>query len=113
MQSTGDMDECLAPIRIDLDHDGYKIKETFLWNVHDNLISVELFTHGIFNDLQVPLDVKSILFPIAVKLIRDQVSDFLTFGGKLLFTTQNGQGLEGNVVQERRMTRELRICIKV
>lgn len=37
LQAVADSDSVLVPIRIDVDVDGFKIKDTFTWNLHGKL----------------------------------------------------------------------------
>lgn len=105
-------DESMAPIRIDFELDGIKIKDTFMWNVNDTLILPEMFVDGLLRDFNVNQEVKAELYPLVLKSMKDQIEDFITYGGKRLFMTQSGQGAIEDIEVDP-MVRELRIPIKV
>ncbi|KAG1469085.1 hypothetical protein G6F56_003463 [Rhizopus delemar] len=66
-------EECLVPIRIDLEIDGYKLRDTFTWNLNESLITFEQFAEVICLDLRLPPN--SFIDPIA-KSIKEQLEDF-------------------------------------
>ncbi|KAJ3035715.1 SWI/SNF chromatin-remodeling complex subunit [Rhizophlyctis rosea] len=74
MESVADQKEVLIPIRLDLEVDGVKLRDTFTWNLNDHLVQPEQFAEILCEDLHLP--VASFLTPIA-KSIREQVDDYL------------------------------------
>lgn len=67
----------MAPIRLDLEIDGYRIKDTFTWNIYETACTPDLFADTLCDDFDVPKP----LFkqPIAAS-IKEQISDFKTYG---------------------------------
>ena len=84
--------ECLAPIRIDVEHDGFKVRDAFLWNANDTL-SINDFAETLCEDLKIPDQVRTHLFNAVVKSLKEQIEDFVTYGGKQMFTTPEGRGV--------------------
>ncbi|GAA5904355.1 hypothetical protein JCM6882_003204 [Rhodosporidiobolus microsporus] len=46
--------EHLIPIRLDLEHDVYKLRDTFTWNLKETNITPELFAQHLLADLRLP-----------------------------------------------------------
>ncbi|PWN50706.1 SNF5-domain-containing protein [Violaceomyces palustris] len=66
--------EDLVPIRLEIDHDHWKLRDTFTWNANDSHINVETFALSICEDIGLP----TALFVPAIKdSILAQVHDHL------------------------------------
>ncbi|KAI8094927.1 uncharacterized protein B0P05DRAFT_523936 [Gilbertella persicaria] len=65
--------EVLVPIRLDLEHDGYKIRDTFTWNKNETFITPEQFAEITCEDLRLPVLAMS---PLIATSIREQIQDF-------------------------------------
>ena len=48
--------EELVPVRIDIELDKLRLRDTFTWNLHERLISQDTFTDYLLEDLKVPLE---------------------------------------------------------
>lgn len=46
--------EVLVPIRLDLDFEKYKLRDTFVWNMNDNTIPLDLFAEHLCEDFDLP-----------------------------------------------------------
>ncbi|KAI9499957.1 hypothetical protein BX070DRAFT_180274, partial [Coemansia spiralis] len=63
----------LVPIRLDLDSDGYRLRDTFTWDLNNELIDPKWFAQGLCIDLELPSE----LFVSAiVQSIEDQLEDY-------------------------------------
>ncbi|KAI8929539.1 hypothetical protein BC831DRAFT_443139 [Entophlyctis helioformis] len=71
LDSAGDMDIVLVPIRLDVEIDGIKLRDTFTWNQRDKIVSPETFARILCSDLRLP---STFVEPVA-KSIRDQLDD--------------------------------------
>ncbi|KAJ1992835.1 SWI/SNF chromatin-remodeling complex subunit [Dimargaris cristalligena] len=67
------IDERLVPIRIELESDGHRLRDTFTWNLNDTLISHELFAETLCEDLQLP---STLFVPGMVKQMKEQIADY-------------------------------------
>ncbi|CAD6967856.1 unnamed protein product, partial [Tilletia controversa] len=47
-------DEWLVPIRLEIDHEQYKLRETFTWNANDRQLSVQAFAANLCEDYGLP-----------------------------------------------------------
>ena len=48
------VEEHIVPVRLDLEHDHYRLKDTFLWNCADVVVSPELFAQTVCDDFKLP-----------------------------------------------------------
>ncbi|XJO71003.1 hypothetical protein BDV3_000597 [Batrachochytrium dendrobatidis] len=62
----------LVPIRLDIDLDGAKLRDTFTWNLQDDVVTPELFAKILCEDLAL----SAAFQPLVVKSIKEQLRDF-------------------------------------
>ncbi|KAI7877998.1 SNF5-domain-containing protein [Lichtheimia hyalospora FSU 10163] len=74
----GEKDDTLVPIRLELEVDGYKLRDTFTWNMNETLITPEQFAEIMCEDLQLP---PSTFVPLISRGIRDQLEDYYLNAG--------------------------------
>ena len=75
LEQQGDSTEVLVPIRIEFHTETHRIKDVFLWNLHEQLISPYQFAHIFLQDLELPMQ------PYATQiesLIIQQLSDAMS-----------------------------------
>ncbi|KAK3940517.1 SNF5-like protein [Diplogelasinospora grovesii] len=79
MKKLAEQYEELVPIRIDVDWDKVKLRDTFTFNVHERLISPEHFSMQLVEDmgLKAPLD-KPVQDQVVQQMI-EQINDFYPF----------------------------------
>ncbi|OMJ18555.1 SWI/SNF-related matrix-associated actin-dependent regulator of chromatin subfamily B member 1-A, partial [Smittium culicis] len=65
--------ENLVPIRIDLEVNGVKVRDTFTWNLNESIITPTDFAKIMCSDLQLPSDV---FIPLISKSIEDQLNEY-------------------------------------
>jgi SWI/SNF-related matrix-associated actin-dependent regulator of chromatin subfamily B protein 1 len=46
--------EELVPMRLDIEHDKIKLRDTFTWNLHDHVTNLDAFAETLVEDFQVP-----------------------------------------------------------
>jgi len=73
LRNVAKIDECLIPIRLDLEHEGRKCSDTFTWNLNDTLINPATFADVMCEDLLLPHDP---FHSIIVTSINDQIKQF-------------------------------------
>ncbi|ORY02912.1 SNF5-domain-containing protein, partial [Basidiobolus meristosporus CBS 931.73] len=91
----------LVPIRLEVDGEGQKLRDTFTWNVNDTTISYEHFAEVLCEDFHLS---PSTFVPSIVSSIKEQVEDFLIHNRKP--TAESDEPFEG-------IDSELRIQIKI
>ncbi|KAJ1972325.1 SWI/SNF chromatin-remodeling complex subunit [Dimargaris xerosporica] len=73
LQQQAVAEEQLVPIRLEIETDGYKLRDTFTWNLNDSLISHEQFAETLCEDMALPAPV---FVPAIVRQLREQLDDF-------------------------------------
>lgn len=66
----------LIPIRLEIDYGQIRLRDTFTWNLHDRVVSTELFAETIVEDLKVPAEAVAPLTQLVNREIQDQIRDF-------------------------------------
>lgn len=54
-KAVAEIEDKLLPIRLDIDEEPYKVRDTFIWNVADETITPEMFARTICEDFGLPL----------------------------------------------------------
>ncbi|CAG8563426.1 10965_t:CDS:2, partial [Paraglomus brasilianum] len=65
--------EVLIPIRLDIDFENYRLRDTFTWNLNEKLITPEDFAQILCNDLDIP---ESTFIPVIASSINSQIHDY-------------------------------------
>ncbi|KAK2745391.1 SWI/SNF chromatin-remodeling complex subunit [Myotisia sp. PD_48] len=71
-----DQAEDLVPIRIEIDWDKIKMRDTFTWNLHDRVTPPEIFAERLVEDLGLPLESCGPLVRQVSQSIHEQLADF-------------------------------------
>ncbi|KAG9286407.1 hypothetical protein G9A89_014573 [Geosiphon pyriformis] len=66
-------EDLLVPIRLEVDLDGYKLRDTFTWNMNETAIIPEHFAEVLCDDMHFP---SASFVPAIAKQIRDQVQGY-------------------------------------
>lgn len=54
LRDVANLEEVLVPVRLDIDYDKYKLRDTFTYNLNDTSIPVELFAEHLCEDYRLP-----------------------------------------------------------
>ncbi|KAL4761071.1 SWI/SNF chromatin-remodeling complex subunit SNF5 [Aspergillus foveolatus] len=76
MKTQSEQLEHLVPIRLDIDWEKVKIRDTFTWNLHDRVVSPDLFAEKLVEDLGLPLESCGPLVRTISQSIQEQICDF-------------------------------------
>lgn len=76
MLTQSDQAEHLVPIRIDIDWDKVKLRDTFTWNLHDRVTMPDVFAEKLIEDLGLPLESCGPLVRQVTQSIQDQIANF-------------------------------------
>ena len=68
--------EDLVPIRLDIDWEKVKIRDTFTWNLHDRVVSPDLFAEKLVEDLGLALETSGPLIRQISQNIQEQLMDY-------------------------------------
>uniref|UniRef100_A0A6G1SHZ5 SWI/SNF-related matrix-associated actin-dependent regulator of chromatin subfamily B member 1 n=1 Tax=Aceria tosichella TaxID=561515 RepID=A0A6G1SHZ5_9ACAR len=69
------VDEVLVPIRLDMELEGHRLRDTFVWNKHEISITPEQFAEILCDDLELPVQP---FVPAISQSIRQQIEAFPT-----------------------------------
>jgi SWI/SNF-related matrix-associated actin-dependent regulator of chromatin subfamily B protein 1 len=68
--------EELVPVRLDIELDRLKLRDTFTWNVHDRVTDPILFAQTLVEDFQIPPELRQNIVLQVNREIHEQVQDF-------------------------------------
>lgn len=66
----------LVPVRLDIEWDKIRLRDTFTWNIHDRVVSPELFAEQLVEDFKLPLDQCGPLVQQVCLSLHEQIQDF-------------------------------------
>ncbi|CEP15818.1 hypothetical protein [Parasitella parasitica] len=81
-----DKEEALVPIRLDLENDGFKVRDTFTWNMNESSITPEQFADITCQDLRLPTTVFSSLISASIK---EQVQEYFLNASSMVSDSQD------------------------
>lgn len=76
MKVQSEQTEDLVPIRLDIDWEKIKIRDTFTWNLHDRVVSPDLFAEKLVEDLGLSLETSGPLLRQISSSIQEQLMDY-------------------------------------
>ncbi|CAN8096364.1 unnamed protein product [Discula destructiva] len=76
MKEQAEQYEELVPVRVEVDVDKIRLRDTFTWNLHDRLVDIGLFSAGLVEDMGLKLPSDKPVFDQVQQQIRDQLNDF-------------------------------------
>ncbi|CAI6334974.1 unnamed protein product [Periconia digitata] len=68
--------EELVPVRLDIELDKIKLRDTFTWNLHDRWTTTDLFAEHLVEDFQLPLEIRDHVKQKINHEIQEQITDF-------------------------------------
>jgi SWI/SNF-related matrix-associated actin-dependent regulator of chromatin subfamily B protein 1 len=79
MLKQAEQHEELVPVRLDVEWDKIKLRDTFTWNLHERLLGVELFAAQLVEDMGLKPPASQPVFDQVVQQMREQLNDFYPF----------------------------------
>ena len=79
MLKQADQHEELVPLRLEVEWDKIKLRDTFTWNLHERLLAVELFAAQLVEDMGLKPPTAQPVFEQIVQQMREQLNDFYPF----------------------------------
>jgi len=71
-----DQIEELVPVRLDIELDRLKLRDTFTWNLHDRVTNPVLFAQTLVEDFQIPPELRQNVMQQIDREIHEQVQDY-------------------------------------
>ncbi|SLM39929.1 SNF5/SMARCB1/INI1 [Lasallia pustulata] len=66
----------LVPVRLDIEWDKIRLRDTFTWNIHDRVVPPQLFAEQLVEDFKLPLDQCGLLVQQVCSSLQEQIQDF-------------------------------------
>ncbi|OAA43094.1 transcription factor Snf5p [Metarhizium rileyi] len=79
MLKQAEQHEELVPLRLEVEWDKVKLRDTFTWNLHERLLAVELFAAQLVEDMALKPPAAQPVFEQIVQQMREQLNDFYPF----------------------------------
>ncbi|KAI1423790.1 hypothetical protein F5Y12DRAFT_755317 [Xylaria sp. FL1777] len=79
MKQQADQHEELVPVRLDVDYDKVKLRDTFTWNLHERIVRPDLFAMHLIEDMDLKPPVAQPVYEEVLKQIHEQLNDFYPF----------------------------------
>ncbi|KAJ3493671.1 hypothetical protein NLJ89_g10962 [Agrocybe chaxingu] len=92
--------EQLVPIRVEFDVEHHKMRDTFVWNLNDPVVTPEAFAQSVVEDYGLASSYHSII----VKSIQDQLSDYNAHMANLDSHDHEGSGVIKGSLDEKETT---------
>ncbi|CAO3613905.1 unnamed protein product [Mucor fragilis] len=83
-------EEVLVPIRLDVENDGYKIRDTFTWNMNESSITPEQFADITCEGLRLP---PTVFAPPIAASIKEQIQEYFLNASSMMSDDQQHQAL--------------------
>ena len=79
MLKQADQHEELVPVRLEVEWDKIRLRDTFTWNLHERIIGAEAFALHLCEDLGLKLPTCRPVYDQIVQQMKDQLNDFYPF----------------------------------
>lgn len=79
MLKQAEQHEELVPLRLEVEWDKVRLRDTFTWNLHERLLAVELFAAQLVEDMGLKAPSAQPVFEQVVHQMREQLNDFYPF----------------------------------
>ncbi|KHN95093.1 transcription factor Snf5p [Metarhizium album ARSEF 1941] len=79
MLKQAEQHEELVPLRLEVEWDKIKLRDTFTWNLHERLLQVELFAAQLVEDMGLKAPAAQPVYEQIVQQMREQLNDFYPF----------------------------------
>lgn len=76
MREQAEQHEELVPVRLDVDWDKVKLRDTFTWNLHERLIPIDLFSAQLVEDMGLKNPLGQPVYEQVKQQIQDQLTDY-------------------------------------
>jgi SWI/SNF-related matrix-associated actin-dependent regulator of chromatin subfamily B protein 1 len=71
-----DQVEELVPVRLDIEHDKIKLRDTFTWNLQDHVTPLEIFAETLVEDFQIPPEHAPYVIQQVNQKIQEQIQEY-------------------------------------
>ncbi|KAI5206592.1 hypothetical protein AUEXF2481DRAFT_8609 [Aureobasidium subglaciale EXF-2481] len=99
--------EELVPVRLDLELEKLRLRDTFTWNLNDRLVSPQLFAENLIEDLKMPPEHSQLLARQVHQELLDQLNNYYPH------VYPAGQPAEPDVAYSAHKNDDMRITVKL
>ncbi|KAI8902395.1 hypothetical protein BC833DRAFT_573371 [Globomyces pollinis-pini] len=99
----------MVPIRIDVETDGVKWRDTFTWNLNEAIITPDQFAKALCDDVALT----PLLIPLISAQIKEQLEDYRNHAPELIGTDETATRGNDSIDDGEKDLAELRIIIKL
>lgn len=107
MKEQAEQYEELVPIRVEVDWDKVRLRDTFTWNLHDRLVPIDLFSAQLVEDMGLKAPQDRPVYDQVQQQIRDQLNDFFP----MVYSSEDA--LDPELPYSAYKNDEMRILIKL
>jgi SWI/SNF-related matrix-associated actin-dependent regulator of chromatin subfamily B protein 1 len=107
MLKQAEQEEELVPIRLEVEWDKIKLRDTFTWNLHDRMVAIEQFAGQLVEDLGIQPPNMQPVYDQIVHQMREQTAEYYPF----VFSTEDA--LDPELPYSAYKNDEMRILIKL
>ncbi|KAF2007807.1 SNF5-domain-containing protein [Amniculicola lignicola CBS 123094] len=68
--------EELVPVRLDIELDKIKLRDTFTWNLHDRVTPTEVFAENLVEDFKLPFEIRPQVIQHVAREMQEQIQDY-------------------------------------
>ncbi|KAI1878100.1 hypothetical protein JX265_002468 [Neoarthrinium moseri] len=79
MKQQAEQHEELVPVRVDVDWDKIRLRDTFTWNLHERLAAPELFAAQLIEDMGLKAPAAQPVYEQVIQQVHEQLNDFYPF----------------------------------
>ncbi|GAP86427.1 putative Snf5 subunit [Rosellinia necatrix] len=79
MKQQAEQHEELVPVRLDVDYDKIKLRDTFTWNLHERIVHPEIFAMQLVEDMGLKPPIAHPIIEEVLKQLHEQLNDFYPF----------------------------------
>lgn len=76
MLKQAEQHEELVPVRLEVEWDKVRLRDTFTWNLHERIVQVELFASQLVEDLGIKPPASQAVYEQIIHQMREQLNDF-------------------------------------
>lgn len=79
MLKQAEQHEELVPLRLEVEWDKIRLRDTFTWNLHERILQVELFAAQLVEDMGLKAPAAQPVYEQVIQQMREQLNDFYPF----------------------------------
>ncbi|KAI9678922.1 MAG: SWI/SNF chromatin-remodeling complex subunit [Trizodia sp. TS-e1964] len=76
MAEQAEQKEDLVPVRLDIEWEKVKLRDTFTWNLHDKTVTPRLFAEQLVEDFRLPVETSAPLMQMVSQNLSDQIQEY-------------------------------------